>query len=121
GDGADRAARGGEVSLELGDEPLEELDVLRLLLREAEDGADLVVVAVDRGARVVDVERDDVLLDETEEIEVSEAADLVQDQLLPGRQARDVAHSGERVGKERFGEVERSPGDHVLELPVHAL
>ena len=48
--------------------------MLRLFLREASRGADRLVVAEHLGVRVLDGHREDVLLDELEEVQVWFAA-----------------------------------------------
>jgi len=83
--------------------------------------ANLVVVAVDDRAGVVDDRRRDVLLRQPEDVQVAEPADLVELQLLLLAQTLDVPDARQGLGKEGLLEIEGASGDDVLDLPVDAL
>jgi hypothetical protein len=107
--------------LELLPEPLEELDVLRLLLGEVKECPPLVSVSTDAMAHVVDQRRHDVLLHQAEEVQVGEPPDLIQRPLLLGVQTANRTQAGEGLRQEGPGEVQRPSPDDLLELPVDLL
>ena len=86
----DHTAVGVEAGPELLDEPPEELDVLRFLLGEAKKSSSLLTL-VSPTANVVEHRRDDVLLDQSEQGEVGESADVIELQLFLGVEASDRA------------------------------
>ena len=102
-------------------EPLEELDVLRLLLGEVEERPPLVTVPAYPVAHVVDDRGNDVLLHQTEDGQIGESPDLVERQLLLGAQTANCAHAREGLREEGPGEVQRPSLDDLLELPVDLL
>ena len=86
----DHSAPSVELGFELLDEPPEELDVLRFLLGEAKKSSSLLTL-VSPTANVVEHRRDDVLLDQSEQGEVGESADVIELQLFLGVEASDRA------------------------------
>src|SRR5687767_7250152 len=115
---ADRLAGRSEGLGEALVEKLEEVDVLRFLAGEVEQGADPMVVAVQLRTGMVEHEGEDELLHQAEYGEIFVAANLVEDALLV------VAQKGDRIGaregfrKEAPAEVELGMrGKDVLDLP----
>jgi hypothetical protein len=70
--------------------------VLDLFVGEADERAYRVVVAEHLRLRVLHGQRDDVLLDEPEQVEVRVARDLVQLPRIVRREEAQVAAAGER-------------------------
>ena len=80
---ADHPAFDREAADEGGVEALEQMDVLGFLAGEVEERPHPpVVVVVQRGARVIDQEREDELLHDPEDRQILMRADLVEDALL---------------------------------------
>src|SRR5262245_33978882 len=117
--GAYRPALGAEALAEILPEAAEELDVLRLLAGELEEGSDARVVPAELRPRVVDDEGEDELLDEAERREVLVPADLVERPLLGGRQELEALDASEGLGEEGLAEVEPLlASDQVLDAPA---
>jgi hypothetical protein len=122
----DEPARRPEPLLELRAGAAQHLLVLDLLLGEAHQRPQAGLVAVDVTGGVGQHHRDDVLLDEGEDVAVAVAADLVQRPLPVVVQAGDAGHAGDALGQERLGEVEVAAleavvdGPGVLDRPVQA-
>jgi hypothetical protein len=95
--------------------------VLRLLLGEVEERPPLVTVPAHPVAHVVDHRGHDVLLHQTEEIQVGESPDLVERPLLLGAQTANRSQACEGLRQEGPGEVQRPSLDDLLELPVDLL
>src|SRR5215831_773889 len=115
---ADGGAWGPESLLKLLDEPPEELDVLGLLLGEAQQRPDFIVVAVDGGASVVEDGWNDVLFDQPKQVQVRIAPDLVQLELLLGAQTANSGHPCQCIRQKRFAVIERLPANDIFDLPV---
>lgn len=91
--------------------------MLELLFREAQQRPQPGLVAVHVGAGAVDHQRNDVLLDEGEDVAIAVAADLVQHPLLVVAEAAAGAYAGDPLGQERLVEVEVPAADAVVHGP----
>ncbi len=107
---------------ELLGEAVEQVDVLGLLARELQERADLVVVGPEVRPGLVEHEGKDELLHQAERHEIAVAADLVEAELLFGREKSEPAHAREALGHERLGEVQPLvAADDVLDAPADLL
>src|SRR5215510_3555478 len=119
---SDLLARRAEALLEFLTEAPEEMDVLGLLRGELEKCPRRVGLAVELWPRVVEHERQDELLYEAEDVQIAEAADLVEGQLLALAQERQWLDARERLRHERLREVEPLvPADQILDAPFDSL
>lgn len=100
---------------------LEELLVLDLLLGEPQQRPHGEAIAVNVRLGPLGDRRDDVLLDEQEQVGVAGAPRLIESQPLVGRQERDVVDPSDPIGQEPLREVELQAGGHIGEVPVHSL
>jgi hypothetical protein len=99
-------------------EALEELDVLRLFTRKLEQRSDFRVVAVDLAARVVEQERQDELLDQSEERQVAVTPNLIEQQALGRPERAKLGGGSQAVGEKRGRKVERLAfPEHVFQTP----
>ena len=87
-----------EAALERFVEALEQMDVLGLLARKVEQGADAVIVAAQRRASMIDEEREDEFLDDPEDAQILMRANLVEDLLLLNRQTVNPARRSPAPG-----------------------
>src|SRR5882724_1510605 len=75
---ADYRAGAAESTLDLLPQPLEQMDVLGLLARELQQGADSIVVSLQLWPGVIEHKRENEFLDQSEYVEVCIPSDLVQ-------------------------------------------
>jgi hypothetical protein len=113
----DKAAGHPEARLELADGPAQHLLVLDLFFCEAQQRPQPGLVAVDVGPGPVHDQRDDVLLDEGEDVAIAVAPDLIEHPLIPVGEPADGLDTGDPFGQERLVEVEVPTLEAVVHRP----
>src|SRR5215468_9096288 len=96
--------------------------MLDLLLREAKQSPQDGMIAKHLRIRMADGSRDDVLLDEAEQIEVGMSVNLIQGEPLGVAQARDLRDVSQRIRQEGAAEIESGLwSEHALDRPSNLL
>ena len=97
----------------------EQVNVFRLFTGELQKRSRAIVVLVQVRSYVVQHERKNEFFDQTERVEIAVSANLIEEHLLVIAQEFDRIHTRERVGHERFGEIEALvAADDVFDSPV---
>src|SRR5215831_20879894 len=103
---SDRVARRRKALLELCDKLSEQMNVLRFFPSELQERPSPILVAVELGTRMVEHERYDELLDQSECVEIAVSPNLVQYTLFLVCQEIDRVHAGQRLGQKWPCEVQ---------------
>ena len=115
----DRFAVRYETRLELFRKLLEQMNVLGFFPGELQERARAIVVFIQMRPHVIEHERQNELLDDAERVEISVAANLVEQDLLFRVEKSQRLHPGQRLGHERFCEIEAFvAADDVFNAPV---
>src|SRR5687768_5322580 len=116
---SNRFAVSHEACFELFRELFEQVNVLGLFACELQERTSAIVVFIQVRSDVVENEGQNELLDEAEGVEIAVATNLIEHDLLLFVKKIERFNSRERLGHERFGEIQALvAADNVFNSPV---